>query len=100
MQYTARNISVLVATVARGLVYLITFVFGANSLGLAALGVQMIVDPEAVRAAEGGRRRSPSEQLPKVKLTDDIFAIRRAFKEAEEMGKRSVERAKKDTEKS
>lgn len=34
-QYTAHNIAVLVQTVGRGLVYLITFIFGANALGLA-----------------------------------------------------------------
>lgn len=34
-QYTAHNVAVLVQTVCRGLVYLITFIFGANALGLA-----------------------------------------------------------------
>ena len=34
-QYTAHNITVLVQTVCRGLVYLITFIFGANAVGLA-----------------------------------------------------------------
>ena len=33
-QYTARNIAVLVQTVVRGLVYLATFIFGANCAGL------------------------------------------------------------------
>ena len=33
-QYTARNIAVLVQTVVRGLAYLITFIFGANCVGL------------------------------------------------------------------
>ena len=33
-QYTAHNIAVLVQTVVRGLSYLITFIFGANALGL------------------------------------------------------------------
>lgn len=37
-QYTAHNIAVLVQTVSRGLVYLITFIFGANTLGLAGEG--------------------------------------------------------------
>jgi len=91
-QYTARNIAVLVSTVARGLFYLITFIFGANALGLAALGVQLIVDPEGV-SSSGGRRRGQEDRLPDVKITDDLFAIRRAFKEAEEMGRR---RAAKD----
>ena len=33
--YTARNISITVRTVAQGLAYLATFIFGANTLGLA-----------------------------------------------------------------
>mgnify|MGYP001134028266 CR=1 FL=1 len=33
-QYTAHNVAVLVQTVVRGLAYLITFIFGANALGL------------------------------------------------------------------
>jgi hypothetical protein len=33
-QYTAHNVAVLVQTVCRGLVYLITFIFGANAVGL------------------------------------------------------------------
>lgn len=37
-QYTARNIAVLVQTVVRGLAYLITFIFGANALGLTGEG--------------------------------------------------------------
>jgi hypothetical protein len=84
---------VLVQTVARGLAYLITFIFGANALGLGALGVALIVAPEWVQMQEG-RRVQPGERLPKVKVTDDIFAIRRAFKEAEELGKRSAEKNK------
>ena len=38
-QYTARNIAVLVQTVVRGLTYLITFIFGANALGLSGEAV-------------------------------------------------------------
>lgn len=33
-QYTARNIAVTLKTVIRGLAYLMTFLFGANCLGL------------------------------------------------------------------
>lgn len=34
-QYTAHNITVTLRTVIRGLAYLLTFLFGANALGLA-----------------------------------------------------------------
>ena len=33
-QYTAHNIAVLLQTVVRGLAYLLTFIFGANAVGL------------------------------------------------------------------
>ena len=33
-QYTARNITVAISTIVRGLSYLITFIFGANAVGL------------------------------------------------------------------
>ena len=92
-QYTARNIAVLVSTVARGLFYLLTFIFGANAVGLAALGVQLVVDPDGV-SSPGGRRRGGEERLPDVKITDDLFAIRQAFKQAEEMGRRRAEKEK------
>lgn len=36
------------------------------------------------------RRPSPEEKLPDVNVTDDIFAIRRAFAEAERQGARSA----------
>ena len=88
-QYTARNIAILIQTVVRGLAYLITFIFGANAIGLASLGVALIVAPDWVES-ENGRSmavRKGQPDLPKVKVTDDIFAIRRAFKEAEEMGR-------------
>jgi hypothetical protein len=90
-QYTARNIAVLIQTVIRGLSYLVTFIFAANATGLAALGVQLIIDPDSVQDS-GGRLRKPEESIPKVKATDDIVAIRRAFQQAEQMGKRAASR--------
>lgn len=88
-QYTARNIAILIQTVVRGLAYLITFIFGANALGLASLGIALILVPDWVQNENGRSNVSGKRQpeLPKVKVTDDIFAIRRAFKEAEEMGR-------------
>ena len=88
-QYTARNVTLLIQSVVRGLVYLVTFIFGANATGLAALAVQMVVDPEGVdRGFEGERVVKKREVLPKVKISDDIGSLRRAFKEAERMGER------------
>ena len=92
-QYIARNVTLLIQSVVRGLVYLVTFIFGANATGLAALAVQMVVDPEGVdRGFEGERVVKKREVLPKVKISDDIGSLRRAFKEAERMGERERER--------
>ena len=91
-QYTARNIAILIQTVVRGLAYLATFIFGANAVGLASLGTALVVAPDWVKATERGREVVKKEKLPDVKVTDDIFSLRRAFKEAEEMGRRSAER--------
>ena len=85
-QYTARNITLLIQSVVRGLVYLVTFIFGANATGLAALAVQLVLDPEGVDRGLD-QPRPKKEILPKVKVTDDLGSIRRAFKEAEQMGK-------------
>ena len=90
-QYTARNIAILVQTVVRGLAYLATFIFGANAVGLGLLGTAIVVAPDWVNNWEKPRDRE-SQRLPKVKVTDDIFTLRRAFKEAEEMGRRNAEK--------
>lgn len=90
-QYTARNIAVLVQTVVRGLSYLATFIFGANAVGLAALGVALVVAPEWVESSEQ-QKKSTAERLPKVSVTDDIMSIRRAFREAEQMGKKTAKK--------
>ncbi len=88
-QYTARNITLLIQSVVRGLVYLITFIFGANATGLAALTIQLLVDPDGVDKGLD-QPRPKKELLPKVKVTDDMGSIRRAFKEAERLGKRET----------
>ncbi|EFN54291.1 expressed protein [Chlorella variabilis] len=89
-QYTAHNVAVLVQTVCRGLVYLITFIFGANALGLAGLTIQLLLFPESGREEGGTGKRAP--QLPKVSVTDDVFALRRAFQEAERMGQQQAQK--------
>jgi hypothetical protein len=40
----------------QGLAYLLTFLFGANAVGLSALGVQLLLFPESVDAAQQVRR--------------------------------------------
>ncbi|KAL4534899.1 hypothetical protein Ndes2526A_g05764 [Nannochloris sp. 'desiccata'] len=93
-QYTARNITVLIQTVSRGLVYLATFIFGANAVGLASLGIALIVAPDWVNNGPQSQKKQ-EQKLPKVNITDDIFTLRRAFKEAEEMGRRNAEKENK-----
>lgn len=68
-QYTARNVALLIQSVVRGLVYLVTFIFGANATGLAALAVQMVVDPEGVDRGLDQAPKRKKEALPKVKVT-------------------------------
>ena len=98
-QYTAHNIALLIQTVVRGLSYLVTFIFAANATGLALLGIQMALDPESVRENASGKLPK-GQKLPNVKATDDIFSIRRAFKEAEQMGKQTgTERTTKSSDK-
>jgi len=41
-QYTARNITVTLRTVARGLAYLLTFLFGANCVGLSGESLSLL----------------------------------------------------------
>lgn len=92
-QYTARNISITVRTIIRGLVYLAAFVFGANSIGLAALTLKLLIfgdDEEEVRAPAAPAR--PRDALPKVGLTSDIEDIMKAFDEASTVEKKPDKR--------
>ena len=68
-QYTARNVALLIQSVVRGLMYLVTFIFGANATGLAALAIQMVVDPEGVDRGLDQTPKKKKEPLPKVKVT-------------------------------
>ena len=45
-QYTVRQVSVTLKTIVVGLSYLACFIYGANTLGLFLLGVDMVVNPE------------------------------------------------------
>eukprot|EP01023_Acetabularia_acetabulum_P041259 TRINITY_DN4014_c0_g1_i1.p1 TRINITY_DN4014_c0_g1~~TRINITY_DN4014_c0_g1_i1.p1 ORF type:complete len:297 (-),score=39.32 TRINITY_DN4014_c0_g1_i1:492-1322(-) len=81
-QYTARNIAVSVRTVIRGLVWLATFIFGANSLGLLLLTFQLIVDPEGKWEKRGIEAEIKKQELPKISLTSDPSEVKRAFEQA------------------
>ena len=77
-QYTARNITLLIQSVVRGLVYLAVGIFGANATGLAALGIQLVVNPDGVdKTFSVGKATSTQEKLPSVKVTDNISDIKR-----------------------
>ena len=45
-QYTVRQVSVTLKTIVVGLSYLACFIYGANTLGLFLLGVDMVRNPE------------------------------------------------------
>lgn len=90
-QYTAHNITVLVQTIVRGLAYLVTFIFGANTLGLTALSVQLLLFPDSLASTRAPNPKA--ERLPSVSVTDNIFDLRRAFEEAEAQGRRQAEEA-------
>lgn len=80
-QYTARNVVVTLRTVVIGIMYLATFVFGANCVGLLGLSVQLVIDP-----TKGEPDVAPGEpglpQRRKISLTMNPSELRRAFDEA------------------
>lgn len=45
-QFTAKNITVTIRTAVGGLAYLATFIFGANTLGLAGLALKLAISPD------------------------------------------------------
>lgn len=56
----------------------------------AGLTIQLLINPDAEDVGWAARPAAPpKEQLPDVNVTDDIFAIRRAFEEAERLGTRA-----------
>lgn len=56
----------------------------------AGLTIQLLLFPESGREEGGTGKRAP--QLPKVSVTDDVFALRRAFQEAERMGQQQAQK--------
>lgn len=88
--YTARNISVTVRTIFRGLIYLAAFIFGANGTGLLALTVKLAIfgdDAPTVKAKQ-------EPELPKVGLTSDLDDISRAFDAAQDLERARKRRAR------
>jgi hypothetical protein len=96
-QLTARNMAVTVRTALLGLLYLATFIFSANSVGLAALAVQMVVAPGSVpttsqEIAEAEARRRRREEagvgLPAVSVRSSPEELRAAFAQAAKEAKK------------
>ena len=61
---------------------MLTFLFAANTVGLTGLAIQLALFPDKDLGAPAPTAK-PGADLPKVKLTDDIGSIRRAFAEIE-----------------
>ncbi len=57
------------------------------------LTIQLLLFPNSLDE-DGPRRKVDKDRLPSVSVTDDIFAVRRAFEQAERMGQRSVQEGK------
>jgi hypothetical protein len=89
-QYTARNMAITVRSVIQGLVYLATFIFAANGLGLAALTIKIAAfgdDEEAVNVATKTRVQ---DNLPKVGLTSSVEDVMKAFDEVSKVDRYKV----------
>lgn len=82
-QYTARNITVTLRTAAVGTMYLATFIFSANAVGLFAFATQLLLFPDSFKqddAAAAPLVPSSSEpQLPKVGYRTQPQELKRTF---------------------
>jgi Protein of unknown function (DUF3082) len=67
----------------QGLAYLLTFIFGANAVGLSALAVQLLLFPESADQVPAIPKAADPAALPKIKLTDNLYDIRAAFEEVQ-----------------
>lgn len=92
-QYTARNVSVTVRTIVRGLVYLATFIFAANGIGLAALTLKLFIfgDDEPSRTPD--KPKIP-DNIPKVGLTSNPEDVMRAFDEVSDPSRYKKDKGK------
>ena len=77
--YTARNIAVTVRTIIIGLLWLVTFIFSANTVGLSGLAIQLLFFPDSVKDDSPSKPRATGPQLPRVTVTSSREDIRRAF---------------------
>lgn len=84
--YTARNIAVTIKTIALGLCYLGTFVFGANSVGLFGLTLQVLFQPDKVMEEELESRKETQKRMKKRK---ELEALDRELKAAESLLQRA-----------
>lgn len=57
----------------------------------AGLSIQLLLFGDS-DAGSSSSRGSKAAVLPKVSVTDDVFALRRAFQEAERLGKQQAEK--------
>lgn len=76
--------AVTVRTVLRGLVYLATFIFAANGVGLSALALKLLIfgDDED---ESGSDKPAIPDNIPKVGLTSNLDDVMRAFDEASDL---------------
>lgn len=93
-QYTARNIAVTLRTVVVGVLYLGTFVFGVNFLGLLGLSVQLVLDPSVglPEDASEGPMVPKRPKGPKVSVTMTPAEVRRAFDKVSKKDEEEEER--------
>ncbi|KAL3680873.1 hypothetical protein R1sor_023829 [Riccia sorocarpa] len=65
MNYTIRNMTITVRTIINGILYLATFVFGANSIGLGLYSIQLLFGdspPEPPRVESPENEQKPSSE--------------------------------------
>jgi hypothetical protein len=96
-QHTARNLAITVRTIIRGLVYLATFIFAANGVGLAALALKLLILGDDEDVVEGKESGLPA--LPKIGLTSDIDDVMHAFDEASDVERYKKRKAQQDSAK-
>ena len=73
----------------QGLAYLLTFIFGANAVGLSALAAQLALFPDVAADSPAARKAADPDALPNIKLTDNLYDIRRAFDEVQRQAERN-----------
>jgi hypothetical protein len=92
-EYTVRSIAVTLRTIVTGLVYLATFIFAANGVGLAALTVKLAmfgddeVEPQNAATEPAQRKPKRPENLPNVGLTSHPDDVMRAFDEVSDLSR-------------